>query len=189
MRCRMINLPKKLTTRDICLIAVMTAVCVGGSFALMALPNVNIMDLVVFVTGFVFGPFIGGTTGILAWAVYGTLNPLGFSLTILISTMIGEAIYGIVGGLIGRFSYKKLENSFNFKFRLELSLWGFILTITYDLLTNIVFALTFKVPIVAAIVTGLGFSIMHVGSNVLLFFVAVPPLISAIRRIRGGEKI
>ena len=107
--------------------------------------------------------------------------------------MIGEAIFGIVGGLIGRFSYKKLENSFNFKFRLELSLWGLILTITYDLLTNIVFALTFKVPIVAAIATGWlippFFGFMHEGSNVLLFFVAVPPLISAIRRIRGGEKI
>ncbi len=91
----------------------LTAVCVGSNYAFMSLPNINIMDLVVFVTGFVFGPFIGGITGILAWAVYGVLNPLGFSVPIWISSMIGEAIFGIVGGVIGKIKDRKLTNPFD----------------------------------------------------------------------------
>jgi uncharacterized membrane protein len=157
----------------------------------MVLPNVNLMDLVVFVTGFVFGPLIGGMTGFLAWAVYGVLNPLGFSVPIWISTMVGEAIFGIVGGVVGRISYKKLTKLFDFKFSLEISFWGLILTIIYDLLTNFVFAVTFGVSFAAAIVSGWlippWFGLMHAGSNMLFFFVAVHPLIRAIRRIRGGE--
>lgn len=189
----MFILSKIFTVRDICLITVLTAVCVVGSYAFIALPNVNIMDLVVFVTGFVFGSFIGGMTGFLAWAVYGVLNPLGFSVPILISSMVGEAIFGIVGGVIGRISYRKLTNPFDFKFSLEIGLWGLILTIIYDLLTNFVFAVTFGVSFAAAIVSGWlippWFGLMHEGSNLLFFFVAVHPLIRAIRRIRGGERV
>lgn len=189
----MFILPKFLTTRDICLIAALTAVCVGGSYALVGLPNINLMDLVVFVTGFVFGPFIGATTGILAWAVYGVLNPLGFSLPIWASTMIGEALFGIFGGLVAKISYKKLANPFDFKFSLETSLWGLFLTIAYDLSTNLVFTATFGVPIVASFVTGWlippWFGFMHEGSNMLFFFVGVHPLVRAMRMIRGGERI
>ena len=64
------------TVRDISLITVLTALCVGGNYALIGLPNIKVMDLVVFVSGFVFGTFIGATTGILAWTLYGVINPL-----------------------------------------------------------------------------------------------------------------
>ncbi len=189
----MFILSKNFTTRDICLVTVITAVCVGSNYAFMALPNVNIMDLIVFVTGFVFGPFIGGITGILTWAVYGVLNPLGFSVPIWISSMIGEAIFGIVGGVIGRIKDRKLTKSFDLKFSLEISFWGLILTIIYDLFTNFVFAVTFGVSFVAAIVTGWfippWFGLMHEGSNLLFFFVAVHPLIRAIKRIKRGERV
>ncbi len=188
----MYSLHKRFRVRDICLITVLTAVCVGSNYALMVLPNINIMDLVIFVTGFIFGSSIGGMTGILSWAVYGVLNPLGFSAPILIATMIGESIYGIVGGLVGRISNRKLKNRFDIKFNLEMGLLGLILTIIYDLLTNFVFAVIFRVPIVAAIVSGWlippWFGLMHEGSNLLFFFVAVHPLIRAIKMVRGGEK-
>lgn len=189
----MFILLKNFTIRDICLITMLTAVCVGSNYAFMSLPNINIMDLVVFVTGFVFGPFIGGMTGILSWAVYGVLNPLGFSVPIWISSMIGEAIFGIVGGVIGRIKDRKLTKSFDLKFSLEISFWGLILTIIYDLFTNFVFAVTFGVSFVAAIVTGWfippWFGLMHEGSNLLFFFVAVHPLIRAIKRIKRGERV
>jgi hypothetical protein len=86
-----------------------------------------------------------------------------------------------------------LSNSFDFKFSLEIGLWGLILSIIYDLLTNFVFAVTFGVSFAAAIVSGWlippWFGLMHEGSNLLFFFVAVHPLIKAIRRIRGGERV
>lgn len=189
----MLILFPQLTSRDLCVIAVLTALCVGVSYALIGLPNVNVMDLVVFVTGFVFGAPMGVATGVLAWFVYGTINPLGFNVPIWLATMGGEAAFGVVGGVLGRISYKDAGKPFNaFRFSCEMALWGLIVTIVYDLFTNLVYAFSFKIPIVAAIVAGWflppWFGILHEVSNLLLFFFAVYPLTKAIRTLRGGEK-
>ena len=178
-----------LTVRDISLISVLTALCVGGSYALIGLPNIKVMDLIVFVTGFVFGISIGATTGALAWIVYGTINPFGFSFPVWLSTIIGEAVFGIVGGIIGRINYQTPEKTFNiFRFSLEVGLWGLILTLIYDLFTNLIFATVFKIRVVDAIVIGWlippWFGILHEVSNFALFFFAVYPLIKIIRTLR-----
>jgi len=183
----------RLTVRDISLITIVTALCVGGSYALIGLPNIKVMDLVVFVIGFVYGAPIGVATGVLSWVVYGTINPFGFNLPVWLSTMAGEAIFGVAGGILGRINYKTREKGFNaFKFSLEMGLWGLTLTIAYDLFTNVIFAFAFKVPLVAAIVTGWfippWFGILHEASNLFLFFSAVYPLTEAIRTLRGGDK-
>ncbi len=190
---RMLILFPKLSSRDLCVIAVLTALCVGVSYALIGVPNVNVMDLVVFVTGFVFGAPIGVATGVLAWFVYGAINPLGFNAPIWLATMVGEAAFGVVGGVLGRMSYKDAGKPFNaFRFSCEMALWGLIVTIIYDLFTNLVYAFSFKIPIVAAIVAGWflppWFGILHGVSNLLLFFSAVYPLTKAIRALRGGDK-
>lgn len=186
-------LSHRLTVRDIGLITVLTALCVGGSYALAGLPNINVMDLVVFVAGFVFGAPIGVATGVLAWSIYGVVNPFGFNLPVWLSTTAGEAVFGLAGGILGRINYKNPGKNFNvFRFSLEMGLWGLILTIIYDLFTNIVFSFAFKVPIAAAIVAGWfippWFGILHEASNLILFFSGVHPLTKAIRTFRGGEK-
>jgi uncharacterized membrane protein len=98
-----------LTISDISLITILAALCVGGSYALIGLPNIKVMDLVVFVTGFVFGASIGAIIGTLTWIVYGTVNPLGFNLPIWLATIVGEIGFGIVGGILGRINYKTSE--------------------------------------------------------------------------------
>jgi hypothetical protein len=182
-----------LTVRDISLITVLTALCVGGNYALIGLPNIKIMDLVVFITGFIFGASIGATTGALVWMVYGAINPFGFSFPVWLSTMVGEAVFGIVGGILGRISYKTAEKNFNvFRFSLEMGLWGLVLTIIYDLFTNIVFTVVFDVPLVTAIVVGWFippfFGILHEASNFILFFSVVYPSTKVIRTFTGGDK-
>ena len=182
-----------LTVRDISLITVLIALCIGGNYALTGLPNIKIMDVVVFITGFMFGAYIGATTGALVWIVYGAINPFGFSLPIWLSTMVGETIFGIAGGILRSISYKTTEKTLNvFRFSLEMGLWGLVLTIIYDLFTNIVFAVVFGVPIIAAIVVGWlippWFGILHEASNFILFFSAVYPLTKVIRTFRGDDK-
>ena len=85
----MFNLHNNLTVKDIALITLLTALSVGGSYALIGLPNINLMDIVVFVTSFVFGTPIGVAVGILSWSIYGFINPLGFILPIWLATVIG----------------------------------------------------------------------------------------------------
>lgn len=182
-----------LTVRDLSLITILTALNIGGNYALIALPNIKIMDLVVFITGFAFGASIGAITGALTWIVYGAINPYGFSPPVWLSTIVCEALFGIVGGILGRTDYRTSEKGFSvFWFSVEIGLCGLILTIVYDLLTNIVFAVIFGLPIVAVIVTGWlippWFGILHEASNLILFSSSVYPLTRVIRTFRGGEK-
>lgn len=190
----MFILYSRVKAKDIGLITTLTALCVGSSYALISLPNINMMDLIVFVTGFVFGAPIGMATGIISWFIYGAINPLGFYTPIWLSTMAGEAVFGFAGGILGRINQKNPGSTTSiFRFRVEMGLWGLILTIIYDLFTNVVYAVSFQIPIVAAIVSGWfippWFGILHEASNLFLFSSTVHPLINAIKTIRGGEKV
>ena len=187
--CRMLILQPRGTIKDLSLITVLTALCVGGSYALIGIPNVNVMDVVVFVTGFAFGIPIGVSVGVLTWAVYGAINPLGYSLPIWITTMLTQSLFGLTGGLVGRGTPSSMKGHFS----LEMGLWGLLLTIIYDLITNLAFAAVFNVPVLAAIVSGWlippWFGILHEVSNFLLFSLAVYPLTRAIQTMRGGDKL
>lgn len=181
-------LSRQVTIKDVSIISVLTAACVAGNYVLIGLPNIKVMDVIAFSSGFVFGPYIGALIGALAWAVYGVINPFGFSLPILLATMTGEAMFGAVGGLVGK-TQPNMNNML--RFSVEMGLWGFILSVSYDLLTNVVFALTFGVSILQAIVTGWlmppWFGFLHEASNTLLFLSAVHPTVKAIERGRKGE--
>ena len=81
-------------------IAVMTAACIVSNYLLIGVFNVKLMDLIVFSSGFLFGPPVGASVGIPPWLVYGTLNPYGLSFPVLVATPFMESLYGIVGGFL-----------------------------------------------------------------------------------------
>jgi hypothetical protein len=187
-----LNINPTLSTRQVSVIAVMTATCVSTNYLLIGVINVKLMDLLVFVSGFAFGPLVGAIVGILTWLVYGTINPYGFSLPILAATCLGESIYGAVGGLLGGMEPHRTDDNpggrlrfFNAKF----AVIGFLLTFAYDLLTNIVSGLVAGIPIAVALVGGIPFALTHELSNLAFFFVGVSPLMNAIRRLSSGGSI
>jgi uncharacterized membrane protein len=69
-----------MNTRKIAIIVILTALCISSNYALLPFFNVKFMDFIVLVGGFCFGPLAGGLIGVLSWGIYGTINPLGFSL-------------------------------------------------------------------------------------------------------------
>ena len=166
-------------------IAVMTAACIVSNYLLIGVFNVKLMDLIVFSSGFLFGPTVGASVGILTWLVYGTLNPYGFSLPILVATSLMESLYGIVGGLMG----SKGKMGVGFTSNLKYGIVGFLLTFIYDLVTNIVSGLSAGIPLTVALITGIPFAIAHEGSNAAFFFLGAQPLISAVGRLipNGGK--
>lgn len=173
-------------SQKISLIAVMVAACIGSNYALIGIANFKAMDLLVFVSGFVFGPLIGASVGVLVWAVYGILNPYGFVPQIWIATMLSESIYGLAGGAFARWmpaaDYLTHKTGLSILFGAA----GFFLTFLYDLVTNVVFALTFNIPIIAALIAGIPFAIIHEVSNAALFGMCSAPLISILSRSLGG---
>ncbi len=157
------------------LIALLAALTVLSNYALIWLPNVKLMDLLVFLAGFLAGPLDGAIVGVLGWAIYGFLNPYGWILPIWIATMISETVYGILGGIL---KMKSSEIG-----RAELAIAALISTLLYDLATNIAFSLTFNVPILMVLIAGIPFSIVHTFSNVALFSIVGPELIKLIERL------
>ncbi|MFQ6052939.1 MAG: ECF transporter S component [Candidatus Bathyarchaeia archaeon] len=184
-----LNVLPSLSTRQVSVIAVMTSLCVSTNYLLVGVVNVKFMDLLVFVSGFAFGPVVGGAVGVLTWLVYGTLNPYGFSLPILAATCLGESIYGVVGGLLGGMADGAdggVAGRFGF-LDVRFAIVGFLLTSVYDLLTNVVSGFFAGMPIHVALVAGIPFALTHELSNTAFFFVGVSPLVNVIRRLPSGE--
>jgi hypothetical protein len=176
-----------MSSKKVGIIAVLTATCIVSNYMLIGFTNVKLMDLIVFVSGFTFGPIIGATIGILSWLVYGAINPYGFSLPILLATSSSEAIYGVLGGIIGKRSIIKVDNDNLFLNNIKFAIIGFLLTFLYDLITNIVSALTASIPIIVSLITGIPFSLLHEVSNMILFFVAASPIIRGTQLVFTGE--
>ena len=120
--------------------------------------------------------------GFVSWAIYGLINPYGFVLPILIATATMESAYGLVGGLLGREGGKTIHSN-PIVAGIQYAIVGLILTITYDLVTNIVFAVSFGIDLRVALIEGAPFTLIHMISNVSIFFVGVLPVIKGIRRL------
>ena len=186
--------PTFTSTRKLSAIAVMTAACLATNYLLIGFVNVKLMDMIVFVSGVIYGPFVGMTVGAMTWLVYGTLNPFGFSLPILVATSMGESIYGLVGGLMGKIALRESDYSRGnllWKTGFKFAVVGFLLTFIYDFFTNLVSGLTAGVPLYVAFMAGIPFALVHELSNTAFFMVGVTPLANAINRLplglRGGN--
>ena len=161
----------------VCIIAIMTAACLATNYALIGLPNVKCMDFLVFISGLLFGPSVGVSVGALTWLIYGTVNPYGFCLPILLATTLSETIYGLAGGIIKRSEgLGWVENGGLAWSAYRLGALGFALTAIYDLLTNLAFAITFGLPVWLAIAYGAWFSLVHELSNAIMFAACTPAL-------------
>ena len=178
-----------MNTVKIALIAVFCALSIGTNYALVGVPNVKPMDFIVFVGGFLFGPVVGSSIGIVSWLIYGSINPYGFDPRIWAATMLAESLYGITGGLLR----KALGSTSLSKQRLRLSIlfatMGFLPTVLYDLITNTVYASVYGSPVIVAIFVGALFAVVHEGANFIIFGVLSVPTIAALRKVVNSWQI
>ena len=182
----------QLTTKDTSFIIVMTALIVGLNYLMLPLVNVKLMDLLVFVTGYSMGGLVGVLVGSLVWLIYGTLNPYGFSLPILVATCVGESLYGFVGGLcaVSGLEVPRRISVGDERFwtsNIKLGVVGFLLTFLYDLFTNVVSGLAAGIPITVALIMGIPFMIAHQASNLVFFTLGGTILINTFRNFTVKE--
>jgi LytS/YehU family sensor histidine kinase len=185
------NPSNSMNSKQLAIISILVALSIGTNYAMFSLYNVKLMDFIVFVGGFCFGPFVGVFIGVVSWMVYGTLNPLGFSLPIWLSTMFSEPIYGIVGALVRR-SLSRNDFGKYKKERADACLFfgvlGMSLAVVYDVITNIVFGYVSGWNVVFALIVGfVPFGFVHMMSNAFFFGFGCVPAINAIMKVVGGE--
>jgi LytS/YehU family sensor histidine kinase len=177
-----------MNTIKVAIIVTFCALSIGTNYAMFSLWNVKLMDFLVFIGGFCFGPIVGVLVGLISWAVYGTLNPQGFVLPVLLATMFSETIYGIAGGLL-RKGFTDFKKEKTWKASAFFAVLGALLTLVYDVITNVVFGLTAGWSVVFAVIVGfVPFGLVHEISNLVFFGVGSVPVISAIDKVVGGER-
>jgi hypothetical protein len=160
--------------------AIFTALAVGVGFSLVLVPNVELITVVIFLSGLTLGPGWGMLVGGTAEFVFSALNPLGSGLIfppLFVAQVLSMVIVGAVGGLLRPFFFVR---SFPPVRVGSLALVGFLLTFLYDSLTTLSYpvAAGFEGPQTLGIyLSGLGFTLVHQVFNGLIFALGVPPVV------------
>jgi LytS/YehU family sensor histidine kinase len=178
--------PKHGMAIRVALIAVLAAMAIGGNYALSAIPNVELSSVMVFLSGFLFGPFIGAFVGLIAMSVYQLWNPWGgFYPPIGIAVIGCTILIGIIGGIIGR-ALKRLAYTDN-RWLLLPSLFGILLTLFFDLITNFAYSVSLGPPFIVTIATGFPFMVVHVVNNAILFGLLTKPVSRAVDHLNLNQ--
>jgi hypothetical protein len=163
------------TTQKIALAGLLSSLAVALGFLLMAIPNVELITLVVFVSGSILGVRGGALVGVVSILIYSIANPMGTAVPLVtVSQALGQGIVGASGAaapLIRRLSNRRVVRSAMF------AAAGVLVTLQYDLLTNL--ALGVSVGSVGpVVVAGMVFSLVHFASNAMIFFFLADVLLS-----------
>lgn len=175
-----------MNCRRIALLSVLTALCIGIQLTPRP-PNVEFTSLICFVVGFMFGAAFGVALGTLTMFINGFLSPWGVAGVVMPYQMAGMALIGFMGGVYRRVLGKNPVEITDPPriLNLEVSFLAAFLTLVYDVITNIGWALPYGVPIIVALIQGAWFTVVHVASNIVFFGSAFFILVRVISNLIG----
>jgi hypothetical protein len=157
--------------------------------ALQILPRpigLEFTSLLTFTAGVVFGSIFGVSLATVVMLVNGFLSPFGFAGINLPFQLFGMGLIGGVGG------FYKMEHDGTARFVFETAILGAFLTLAYQLITNLAWALYLAlspnpVPFIEALVivqvTGIPFTLAYIATNTFLFGAGTVPIVSSMRKI------
>jgi uncharacterized membrane protein len=193
--------PATMNARQVALIAVMSALSIviaySRGLAISSLPGVfEFMTVLIFISGFCFGSIVGVSVGIISLSIYMLVpypfaHPAAWLYTISPILLLVMAALGALFGLAGALSSKILKPAGWGRFSLSLAVIGFALTLTYDIVSSLGFAIAypaFSDPIQAIYLTFIPLyypwpPIIHTFTNTIIFAVIAPPLIQGIKKL------
>lgn len=173
-------------TSSAALVATFVALIIGSNFALADLPNVKLLDTLVFVSAFLFGFRIGAYVAILSELTWTVVSPWGFGGAITPFLVIGELLYAFAGWLSARVWRGVRPMSTNSLFMGSLlAICAFIWDIETNLGTAIIASwpnITFE-KIIAWQISGIPFMLVHELSDFALGSFLAPLIILYIPRV------
>jgi uncharacterized membrane protein len=147
-----------------------------------SIPNFELMTLVVFLSGVLLGARWGALVGAVCMLAFSVLNPYGPAHPLItLSQMAGELAPGPAGAAMAAAGIANRPAAARM---LALAVAGALLTVYFDLITNVATGLLMG-QIRAALIGGLPFALLHLGSNVALFALLGTPLVAVFARYRA----
>jgi len=156
---------------------VLTALFAGLAYIannlMLILPNISLAFFIVFLAGYALGSKWGGVTGILAFFLISYFSPFGLAMPQLLA---GQLICGGIIGVGGGVAYKIFPVKMKIWWLYPVyALWGLALTGLYMGVISAIDAFIFG-PFTERFLLGLGFSILTIVSNLIIFPIMMPIL-------------
>ncbi len=179
-----------MRSSSVAMIAVFSALAVASNYAMIAFPQIKLMDSIVFVSSYLFGFRVGAGVAVITWIVYGSLNPLGSAgFPLILVLVFGELVFAVSGALLSR-KWKR-STTFNsghrfFNKSLVLGVTGLLSAFAYDFWTNAIDGLLIYRSVEGIAIrwmTGVYFAFTHEAADFMFFAFVVPALIIAISKI------
>lgn len=165
------------------LLAGFIALGVVLGYTFIAVPNVELVTLTVFLCGSIMGIRSGILCGAVTETIYGILNPQGMAAPpLLISMILSMALTGCAGGLM-----KHLRPLKGLQLHIITGIAGFLCTLLFAILTTLGYALGVGIhfdQLWFSLIAGLPFYLTHIFVNTALFISAAPLLIRWFRKLR-----
>ncbi|MBO3832493.1 MAG: hypothetical protein FGF51_03795 [Candidatus Brockarchaeota archaeon] len=180
----MTHMPPRLLAKRVASLSILAALAISSNYVLIGLPNVKLMDAIVFASSMAMGLKFGAILAMLIWMVYGTLNPYGFNLPTLMAVMLSEMIYVLFSKIPPALGFDATKTGTHEP--LVLASIGLFSTLIYDLATNAFTGYLFYGSVLMGLITmnfPLPMSILHELSNALFFPIVTP----VICRILKGD--
>lgn len=179
-----------MKTREIAAVAIFTATILGSNYALSGIPNVKLLDVLVFVSSFVFGLGVGISVAIISELAWSFLSPYGFAGMIMPFLVAGEIIYVLAGRFAAKVWGNKISlgSAYSFVAGSLLAICAFV----WDFETNVGTAIIATWPqvtltkIIAFQVAGLLFSLTHEISDFILGSSVAPIAITMSSKLTRG---
>ena len=173
-----------------------TALAVAGRLALVAVPNVSLTYVVVFVAGLAFGARVGALAGLLGMAITNLL--LTGLYLVPFANAPAMALVGVLGGALRRVRFdgdgEGVRRADAWAGRLLAASCGIVATLLFsaaaDVATWAMVAEYRETPgaLRGLLLLGLAFNVLPAAVNAVLFAAAVGPVTSALRQagVPGG---
>ncbi len=166
--------------------AVFAAIAVALGLTLIAVPNVELVTATFFAAGYFLGVRRGVVTALVGEFLFSVLNPFGAAPPpLLIAQLTGMAIAAAAGATLGRRLAK-------FPPVLQMLLFGALglaVTFCFDFLTTVsflIFAGLSKATLLASLIYGLGFYVLHMVGNTLIFALFMPFVLKFLEKFVPG---
>jgi len=173
--------------RNLALVAAFSGLIVGSNFALADLPNVKLLDTLVFVAAFLFGFRIGGSVAIISELAWSFVSPWGIAGYIAPFLILGELIYALAGWAAARVwgGYARLGSVNSLFIGGALAICAFVWDIETNLGTALIaFGSTVTLQqVLATELYGVPFMFFHELSDFLLGTLFAPVVIMLVPRV------
>ena len=186
------NLLLERSSFRVAITSVFTALSVILGYMLIFLPNIELITLMIFLSGFIIGKKEGILVGAFSSFIFCFFNPMGSSSFLLLTVqLIYYSFVGLIGGLTkdllqNRKFFNPREDLYVYPVLIIFGIIAVLMTSIYSLFAEIAGYFSFAgsaVPFISYIMLGIPFTIIHIIGNLLGFVIILPGLIQLLYKL------